>query len=184
MKSLKNIITIAIFSISMVSCEKETLPEEILTFEKVEELFQMKTPFTKTSKYFILKQYGSVKKYYNYSIKRKKEIKEQILKTSRKRASYQITWDWADGNGGTRSFYCPDDQYLLDEAEENGFDEWPFSDRAGASTTCAAYLVNGEVDQSEQTFLNSWQEEDGIVLTCVAYPKSDCFVLIGAESGF
>ena len=89
--------------------------------------------------------------------------------------SYTITLQTPDGS--TESYECDAETTILDALEEAGIDH-PSSCRAGACSSCAMKIVEGEVNQEEQSFLDDDQLEEGYALTCVSKPTSDTVTLL------
>ncbi|WP_107666438.1 2Fe-2S iron-sulfur cluster-binding protein [Cyanothece sp. BG0011] len=74
------------------------------------------------------------------------------------------------------------DQVILDKAKQDGI-ELPACCCAAACTVCAGKVLEGTVEQTAQAiqFLGYPLVDAGYVLTCAAYPTSDCTILTYQE---
>ena len=70
-------------------------------------------------------------------------------------------------------------EVIMDIAEQAGI-ELPVSCRAGACTSCVGRLIDGTVGH-QHSFLKREEEAAGFILTCTAYPLSDCTILTHQE---
>ena len=61
---------------------------------------------------------------------------------------------------------------LLDIALENDIDA-PYSCKGGACATCIGRLKKGTVELEQNYILTDGEIEDGLIITCQAYPTSN-----------
>ncbi|MGL5066031.1 MAG: 2Fe-2S iron-sulfur cluster-binding protein [Microcoleus sp.] len=74
--------------------------------------------------------------------------------------------------GSTYTVEVPFDKQILRAACAAGL-ELPSSCNAGVCTTCAAKIIEGEVDQTDGMGVSPELQAEGYVLLCVAYPRSN-----------
>ncbi len=74
-----------------------------------------------------------------------------------------------------KNFSCRSDQTVLEAATDAGV-ELPSSCLVGMCCTCAALLKEGSVDMDAMGLRSELQEE-GYVLLCQAFPKSNLYLV-------
>ena len=92
--------------------------------------------------------------------------------------AYSITLRSPDGTEDV--IECDSDTYILEAAEEAGLD-LPSSCRAGACSACACKVESGTTNNEDQSYLDEDQLADNYILSCVAYPTSDCVIITEQE---
>lgn len=102
------------------------------------------------------------------------KIGQKVIRKKNNTVVYKVKANMM-GSDKVMEFLCPSDMYLLDAAEENGY-EWPCSSRAGASYDELAELIQGTVDNSDQSLLSDDEIAMGFILTDTSYPTSDIVI--------
>ncbi len=129
----------------------------------------------------IIKRFGSFKNWYiAYKIAiQKKEI-------NRKEFSSSLSGDFVlnivnSNNGDYMTFMGTPFYYIMDALEVQGYQFDQQCDRAGVGPTCVSYLMEGGIDDSEQSYLDDCERDGNWFLPCVTYQASQA-LRIGIEA--
>jgi ferredoxin len=91
---------------------------------------------------------------------------------------HEVTLDWRDGP--CRTIAVDSDETVI-EAAERAEIALPYGCLYGACGTCTGRLLAGElVHTGRPRALKPRHSEAGYVLLCIAQPRSDCRVAVGA----
>lgn len=74
--------------------------------------------------------------------------------------------------GKIHTLQVPEDQIVLKAADAAGLD-LPSSCNAGVCTTCAAQIIEGNVEQGDGMGISPELQKQGYALLCVSYPRSN-----------
>jgi ferredoxin len=171
MKKL-SLYLLCITVIMLGACTKSKTPaqEAEITWEQAEKSFNMENHFSDKTKQVLLSKHGSVAKFVAYANERRVIIAKNNKIVRNLPTLQYVTMN--DGlNGDQYQFEMFSDNNILDYMMEIGL-EPPTCEMAGCSPACAAKLVNGMVNQDDQSFLDDDQIAEGYILPCVAKPIS------------
>jgi ferredoxin len=68
-----------------------------------------------------------------------------------------------------------EDTTIVEGAADAGID-LPVSCHSGSCSSCVGKVVEGEINQDSQIFLDDDQVAQGFALLCVTYPRSNCTI--------
>ncbi|HET7322759.1 MAG TPA: 2Fe-2S iron-sulfur cluster-binding protein [Halococcus sp.] len=92
---------------------------------------------------------------------------------------YEVTFQWRDGS--ERTIEVDADETVIDAAERTELG-LPYGCLYGACGTCTGRLLDGDLVHIERArALKPHHRKAGYVLLCVAEPRSDCCIEVGAE---
>jgi ferredoxin len=93
--------------------------------------------------------------------------------------TYEITLVW--DNGRAETIAVNGSETVIDAAERIDIG-LPFGCLTGACATCTGEVLSGTVEHRRDTrALKPRHLEEGYVLLCIAEPRSDCHIRVGAD---
>ncbi|UPM45014.1 2Fe-2S iron-sulfur cluster-binding protein [Halocatena salina] len=93
--------------------------------------------------------------------------------------THDIVLEWQDGQ--TEHISVDEDETVLEATRANDLG-LPFGCLTGACATCAGRLTVGDLThQRPPRALKDYQQQQGYALLCIAEPRSDCHIEVGAR---
>lgn len=93
--------------------------------------------------------------------------------------SHEVVLEWADGR--REAIDAPEAATVVEAAEEAGI-ALPVGCLTGACATCVGRLLDGDlVHRRPPRALDGRRLAEGYVLLCIAIPRADCRVRVGAD---
>ncbi|MFB2644754.1 2Fe-2S iron-sulfur cluster-binding protein [Raphidiopsis sp. BLCC-F218] len=76
---------------------------------------------------------------------------------------------------------CDEETSIVDAAAEADI-ELPVSCHSGSCSSCVGKIIEGEINQDDQNFLDDDQLSKKFALLCVTYPRSNCTIKTHQEA--